>query len=53
MSQGIGFDDEVFDPHHCCIPGNTLTPQKARVLLMLALTYTHDRQRIKEFFNEY
>lgn len=53
VSQGIVFDDEVFDPHHCCIPGNTLTPQKARVLLMLALTYTHDRQRIKEFFNEY
>ncbi|QUN14549.1 asparaginase [Clostridium sp. C1] len=53
VSQGIVFDDEVFDPHHCCIPGNTLTPQKARVLLMLALTYTHDLDKIKELFNEY
>ena len=54
VSQGIVFDDEVFDPHHCMYSGsNTLTPQKARVLLMLALAYTHDLDKIKELFNEY
>lgn len=53
VAQGIVFDDDIFDPHHCCIPGNTLTPQKARVLLMLALEYTHDHQKLREIFNEY
>lgn len=53
VAQGIIFHDEIFDPHHYCIPGNTLTPQKARVLLMLSLTQTHDRDEIKEIFNEY
>ena len=53
VSHGIVFDDEIFDPHHYCIPGNTLSAQKARVLLMLALTKTHDREEIRGIFNEY
>lgn len=53
VSQGIVFDDAVFDPHHYCIPANTLSAQKARVLLMLALSKTHDRKEIRGIFNEY
>lgn len=53
VAQGIVFDDDIFDPQHHCIPGNTLTPQKARVLLMLALTYTTRREEIRKIFNEY
>ncbi|MFZ7783694.1 type II asparaginase [Bacillus velezensis] len=32
---------------------NSLNPQKARILLMLALTKTHDPKRIQTYFNEY
>jgi L-asparaginase/Glu-tRNA(Gln) amidotransferase subunit D len=32
------------------IPGEDFSPQKARVLLMLALTRTSDRQEISTFF---
>jgi L-asparaginase/Glu-tRNA(Gln) amidotransferase subunit D len=32
------------------IPGEDLTPQKARILLMLALTRTSDRAEITEIF---
>lgn len=53
VAQGIVFEDEIFDPHHCCIPGNTLTPQKARVLLILAMTQTNDKEEIRKIFNEY
>ena len=53
LLQGIVFDDEIFDPHHLCISSNTLSPQKARVLLMLALTQTHDRDEIREIFLQY
>lgn len=35
------------------IPADTLTPQKARILLMLALTKTHDRDRIAGMFRKY
>ncbi|MFA4849845.1 MAG: asparaginase [Methanoregula sp.] len=35
------------------IPADTLTPQKARILLMLALTKTSDRDRIAEMFARY
>jgi len=50
---GLIFDDEVFDPHHLCIPANTLSPQKARVLLMLALGKTKDVSQIKSIFEQY
>ncbi len=32
---------------------DNLPPQKARILLMLALTVTHDRPEIQQFFREY
>ncbi len=35
------------------IPADNLTPQKARVLLMLALTRTRDRREIARMFAEY
>jgi L-asparaginase/Glu-tRNA(Gln) amidotransferase subunit D len=35
------------------IPADTLNPQKARILLMLALTKTNDLREIKRMFSEY
>jgi L-asparaginase len=35
------------------IAADTLTPQKARILLMLALTRTHDHDRIAGMFRQY
>jgi len=35
------------------IPGDTLNPQKARILLMLALTKTKDPKEIRRMFAEY
>ena len=53
VSQGIVFDDRVFDPMDVCIGANTLSGQKARVLLMLALTITKDVKQIRNIFNQY
>lgn len=53
VSHGIVFDDEIFDPLHNCIAANTLTAQKARVLLMLALSQTHKHEEIIEIFDKY
>ena len=35
------------------VPADNLTPQKARVLLALALTATRDRREIERIFSEY
>lgn len=35
------------------IPSDTLNPQKARILLMLALTKTNDPKEIRRMFSEY
>jgi L-asparaginase len=35
------------------VPADNLNPQKARVLLMLALTQTNDPQEIRRMFAEY
>jgi L-asparaginase len=35
------------------VPSDTLTPQKARILLMLALTKTADLKEIRRIFSEY
>lgn len=35
------------------ISADTLNPQKARILLVLALTETHDREKIAEMFRKY
>lgn len=53
VGHGIVFDSPVFDPDRITIPSNTLTPQKARMLLMLCLTKTNDKQQIREWFGEY
>ena len=53
VPQGIVFDDCVFDPHDLCVSANTLSGQKARVLLMLALTKTKDVKEIRRIFELY
>jgi L-asparaginase len=35
------------------VPADNLSPQKARILLMLALTKTHDRSEIARIFATY
>lgn len=46
-------DAEVDDNKYQFVASQELNPQKARVLLMLALTKTQDWTRIQEYFNEY
>ncbi len=41
------------DDKYGFIAGDTLNPQKARILLMLALTKTNDAAEIQRIFNEY
>lgn len=53
ISQGIVYDNDVFDPHGLCVPANTLSPQKARVLLMLSLLKTTDVKTIRKYFQTY
>ena len=45
--------DEVDDAKYQFVASWELNPQKARVLLMLALTKTHDWQTIQQYFEEY
>ncbi len=46
-------DAEVNDAQYRFVASQELNPQKARVLLMLALTQTTDWQQIQQYFNEY
>ncbi|QOR73018.1 L-asparaginase 2 [Cruoricaptor ignavus] len=46
-------DAEVDDAKYHFVAAQNLNPQKARVLLMLALTRTKDWQAIQRYFNEY
>jgi len=46
-------DAEVDDAKYQFVASQTLNPQKARVLLMLALTKTKDWKQIQKYFNEY
>lgn len=46
-------DAEVDDAKYQFIASQELNPQKARVLLMLALTKTNDWKQIQQYFNEY
>lgn len=46
-------NSEVDDEKYHFVAALNLNPQKARVLLMLALTQTHDWQEIQKFFIEY
>lgn len=45
--------DEVDDKAHEFVASWELNPQKARVLLMLALTKTNDWKKIQEYFRQY
>lgn len=49
----VTLDDEVDDTAHKFVASWELNPQKARVLLKLALTKTHDWKKIQEYFEEY
>lgn len=46
-------DAEVDDKKYGFVASGTLNPQKARILLQLALTQTHDPQEIQKMFNQY
>ncbi len=46
-------DAEVDDAKYQFVASEELNPQKARVLLMLALTLTTDWRQIQQYFNEY
>ena len=46
-------DAEVDDAQYQFVASQELNPQKARVLLMLALTKTNDWKQIQKYFNEY
>ena len=43
----------IRDDEHDFVAADTLNPQKARVLLMLALTATDDRREIQRIFDQY
>lgn len=53
IGSGIITENSHMDQSENSIPGNTLSPQKARILLSLALTKTKDFSRIKQIFEEY
>ena len=46
-------DGEVDDARYHFVASLDLNPQKARILLMLALTRTRDWQQIQQYFKEY
>lgn len=46
-------DNEVDDAKYQFVASQELNPQKARILLMLALTVTDDWQQIQQYFMEY
>ena len=46
-------NSEVDDEKYHFVASLSHNPQKARILLMLALTKTHDWQEIQQFFKEY
>ncbi len=50
VAQGIVFDSSFFDPERDTIPAFTFSPHKARILLMLALMKTRDKQQIRYWF---
>lgn len=53
LLEGAVFESEVFDPNRHTIPAYKLSPHKARILLMVALEMTQDKEIIESFFKEY
>ncbi|WP_407061816.1 hypothetical protein [Billgrantia zhangzhouensis] len=50
---GLTVIDDVMDGESGTIPSYTLPPQKASVLLKLALTRSRDRTEVERMFREY
>lgn len=53
ISNGVITADDYFDSFSNVILGDNLAPQKAKILLQLALTKTSDIEEIKEMFTKY
>ena len=53
VPHSIVFDEQIFDPKNHFIGSNTLTPFKARILLMLCLTQTRNIEEIRNTFFRY
>lgn len=53
LLEGSAFSSPVFDPLQKTIPAHRLSPHKARILLLLALDFGMDKERIRELFREY
>ncbi len=53
LLEGAAFESPVFDPKRKTIAAHRLSPHKARILLLLALSYNMDRDRIARLFKEY
>ena len=53
IGSGIILKDSTIDKSQNCIPSNTLSPQKARILLSLALVKTRDYSEIDKIFETY
>ncbi|OJT53922.1 type II asparaginase [Bacillus altitudinis] len=49
---GIVTHEKMDDEHHF-VSSDSLNPQKARILLMLALTKTKDRDKIQSYYEQY
>jgi L-asparaginase len=52
VPEGMVTHEQIDVDNHFVNSGN-INPQKARILLMLALTKTEDSNKIQEYFNEY
>lgn len=51
--QGLVTKEPNFDDKYGFIVGNSLSPQKAQILLSIALCKTQDKNKIQQFFDEY
>jgi L-asparaginase len=49
----VVLEDEINDDELGTIVSDDLTPQKARIMLMLGLTQTKDRKQLQQFFFQY
>ncbi len=53
LLEGAVFESKIFDPEQKTIPSFKLSPHKARILLMVALVYTQDLEKLKMIFETY
>jgi L-asparaginase len=49
----VVLEDEINDAELGTIVSDDLTPQKARILLMLGLTKTRDKKQLQQYFFTY